>query len=225
VLVDFWAAWCGPCRLLGPVLERLAQQYEGKFLLVKADTERLGGISAEFGVRSIPTVLGIRDGQVVDAFVGVQPESVIRSFIDRLLSSPTEKLVAAARKQEATDPHAAEAKYREALELAPDDPQAKSGLARLHLAQGHIEEARALIADLERRSFLEPDVERLQAELTLRGHAQETDGVEATRAAVAAHPNDPGLKLKLAEAPAATRQYEEALELCLDLIERDRKGV
>src|SRR5215211_204542 len=90
VLVDFWAAWCQPCRLLGPVLERLANEYEGKFLLAKADTERLPEIAASFGVRSIPAVYGLRDGQVVDGFVGVQPEAEIRSFINRLLPSPTE---------------------------------------------------------------------------------------------------------------------------------------
>src|SRR4051812_21469536 len=108
VLVDFWAEWCAPCRQLGPILERLADEYGGKFLLVKADTERLPEIASSFGVRSIPAVFALKDGHVVDSFVGAQPESAIRSFIDRLMPAPHERLVAEARGLEASDPEAAE---------------------------------------------------------------------------------------------------------------------
>ena len=225
VVVDFWAAWCQPCRLLGPVLERLANEYEGQFVLAKADTERLPEIAAEFGVRSIPAVYGLRDGRVVDGFVGVQPEAAIRAFLGRLLPSPAEALVAEARGLEATDPRAAEAKYRQALGLSSAEPSAKIGLVRLLLAQDRAEEARALLEDLGRRGFLEPEAERLQAELDLRDRARGAGGVEAARAAVAAHPDDLGSKLKLAEALAAAGQYPEALEIGLDLVERDRRGV
>jgi putative thioredoxin len=225
VLVDFWAAWCGPCRLLGPVLERLANEYEGQFVLAKADTERLPEIAAEFGVRSIPAVYGLRDGRVVDGFVGVQPEAAIRAFINRLVPSPAEALVAEARGLEATDPRTAEAKYRQALELSATEPLAKIGLARLLLTQDRVEEARALIDVLGRRGFLEPEAERLKAELDLRDRARGVGGVEAARAAVAAHPDDLGCKLKLAEALAAAGQYPEALEIGLDLVGRDRRGV
>ena len=225
VVVDFWAAWCQPCRLLGPVLERLANEYEGKFVLAKADTERLPEIAAEFGVRSIPAVYGLRDGQIVDSFVGVQSEVAIRAFINRLLPSPAEALVAEARGLEATDPRAAEAKYRQALGLSSAEPSAKIGLVRLLLAQDRAEEARALLEDLGRRGFLEPEAERLQAELDLRDRSRGAGGVEAARAAVAAHPDDLGSQLKLAEALAAAGQYPEALEIGLDLVGRDRRGV
>jgi putative thioredoxin len=225
VVVDFWAEWCGPCRMLGPVLERLAGEYGGKFVLVKADTERMPEVAAGFGVRSIPAVFGLRDGQVVDGFVGVLAESAIRAFLDRLLPTPAEALAAEAGRLEATDPRAAEAKYREALTLAPDEPRAKVGLARLALAGGRVEEARRLVANLERRGFLEPEAERLKAELTLRDQARAAGGVEDARAAVAADPGDLGRRLKLAEALAAAGQYPEALDIGLDLVERDRKGV
>src|SRR4051812_49270553 len=185
VLVDFWAAWCQPCRLLGPVLERLAQEYEGRFVLAKANTERLPEIAASFGVRSIPAVYGLRDGRIVDGFVGVQPEAAIRAFLGRLLPSPAEALVAEARDLEATDPRAAEAKYRQALQLSATEPWTKIGLARLLLKQDRVEEARAILEDLGRRGFLEPEAERLQAELDLRDRARGAGGVEAARAAVA----------------------------------------
>ena len=88
VVVDFWAPWCGPCRLLSPVLEKLAGEYAGKFLLAKVNIDENPNLASQFGVRSIPAVFGVRDGAVVDAFMGVQPESVIRTWINRLL--PTE---------------------------------------------------------------------------------------------------------------------------------------
>ncbi len=224
VLVDFWAEWCAPCRQLGPVLEKLVEEYQGKFVLVKADTEALPDVATRFGVRSIPAVFALKDGQVVDGFVGAQPESAIRAFIDRLMPTPAEALVAEAAKLESTDPEAAESRYREAIALAPDDPRTRIKLGRFLLAQGRAEEARALIVELERRGYLEPDAERLKAELTLHGQHRGAGGIEAARASLAAHPEDLGRKFELAEALAAAGQYQEALELCLDLVERDRKG-
>ena len=224
VVIDFWAAWCQPCRMLAPVLERLARAYDGRFLLVKADTERVPEIAAGFGVRSIPAVFGLRDGQVVDSFVGVLPEKAIRAWIDRLLPTPAEALVAEARSLEATDPSAAEARLREALALEPHSPRASIALARVLAAAGRDDEARALIDGLQRRGFLEPEAEALKAELDLRSLAAGTGGVAACRAEVAAHPDDPTARLKLAEALAASGSYPEALDLCLGLVERHRKG-
>src|SRR5690242_3866512 len=97
VVIDFWAAWCQPCRLLGPVLEKFARDYDGKFLLVKAETEKLPGIAAGFGVESIPAVYAVRDGAIVDFFVGLRDERQFQAWVDRLLPTPAETLVAEAR--------------------------------------------------------------------------------------------------------------------------------
>jgi putative thioredoxin len=225
VVVDFWAEWCGPCRMLSPLLEKLAHEYDGKFVLAKVDIERSPDVAGQFGVRSIPAVFGVRDGGVVDAFVGVQPEAVLRMWLDRLLPSEAESLASQARTLELTDLQAAAAKYGQALTLAPDLPQAQIGLARIALADGQIEDATARIAALERRGFLEPEAEKLKAELTLRIQAEGAGSVEATRAALAAHPDDLALKFSLAESLAAAGQFADALALCLELVERDRRGL
>jgi putative thioredoxin len=224
VVVDFWAEWCGPCKMLGPVLEKLAREYNGRFVLAKVDTERDPELAGQFGVRSIPAVFAVRDGQAVDAFVGVQPESVIRNWIDKLLPAPAEVIAAEARGLEQSDPHAAEAKYKTALMLDSDLPAAQIGLARIAVEQGRFDDAQAQIAALEGRGYLEPEAERVKAELILRSQAQQAGGVDSVRTALAVNPNDKNLKFQLAEALAAAGQYGEALELCLDLVERDRKG-
>jgi putative thioredoxin len=225
VVIDFWAPWCGPCRLLGPILEKLAQEYAGRFVLAKVDTDREPELALQFGVRSIPVVYGLRDGQAVDAFVGAQPEASIRAWLERLLPTPAETIAADARRLELSDPQAAEAKYNEALALDSNLLAAQTGLARVALDQGRLDDAQRQIASLERRGFLEPEAEKIKAELTLRVQAQQAGSVEVARAALAASPADLKLKFHLAEALAATGQYSDALALCLDLVERDRKGI
>ena len=225
VVVDFWAEWCGPCRMLGPILEKLAHEYGGKFVLARVDIDTNPDVASHFGVRSIPAVFGLRRGAVADAFVGVQPESAIRSWIDKLLPTEAESLVEEARRLEGFDPGAAEAKYGKALALHKDMAEAEIGLARVALAQGRIDDATARMAALERRGYLEPEAERLKAELTLRTQAKGASSIDAARSALAAHPTDLKLRLALAEALAAAAQYPDALALCLDLVESDRKGV
>ncbi len=224
VVVDVWATWCGPCKMLGPLLEKLAREYEGKFVLAKVDSDRSPEIAASLRVRSIPAVFGVRDGQILDSFTGVQSESFLRQWLDRLLPSKAEELVAEGRSLEATDPESAGARFSEALALEPDLATARVGLARLAMAAGRIDEAQAAVLDLERRGFLEPEAEKLKAELVLKAQADGASDVDSARAAAEADPRDKTLKLKLAEALAAAARYEEALEIALDLVETDRKA-
>lgn len=225
VVVDFWAQWCGPCRMLGPVLEKLAEEAQGQFVLAKAEVERNQQVAAAWGVSSIPAVYGVRGGQVVDQFIGVLPEPQLREWLARLQPSPAEKLAAEAAELESRDPVAAEAKLREALTLAPKQDSLKLKLARLLLAQDRVKESEVLLQELADRGYLEPDAEELRAELALRRMASESGGVEQARAAVAAAPRDFQAKWKLTQALAGERKYEEALQQALELVQFDRRGL
>ena len=225
VVVDFWAEWCGPCRMLGPVLEKLAEEAQGKFLLAKAEVERTQQVAAAWGVSSIPAVFGVRGGQVVDQFIGVFPEAQLREWLDRLQPSPAEMLSAEAAELASRDPAAAEAKLREALKLAPKQASIKLQLARVLAGQDRTAESEQLIQELSERGFLEPEAEELLAELALRKMAAEAGGVAQARAALAAAPGDRQAKWKLAQALAGERQYEEALQHALELVQLDRRGL
>lgn len=234
VVVDFWAPWCGPCRVLGPVLETLAEEFGGRFLLVKLNTEAAPEIAEAFGIRSIPAVFGIRDGKVVDSFVGALPEAAARSWIEGLMPTAVETLMAEGERLEASDPGEAETRYQAALAILGRSPETErdprgmeaaiqARLARVLLAQGRLDESRAHLDRLEARGYLEPEAERVKAELDLRSRGGAAGDLDARRAAVAANPGDHTARLHLAEALAAARQYEEALAIFLDLVETDRK--
>jgi len=230
VVVDFWATWCGPCRTLGPTLEKLAAEADGKFLLVKAEVETNGGSAGQFRVDSIPAVFALRDGRVVDSFIGALGEAQLREWLDRIQPSVAERLRSEAAKIAATDPKAAEEKLREAIALEPRDPVAKIALARLLLAQDRLADGERLLGELAERGFLEPEAERLQAELALRRGAVEAGTVEACRAELARSPDDRQAQWKLAQAlagqqTAGANQHTEALELCLKLVALDRHGL
>jgi putative thioredoxin len=170
-------------------------------------------------------VLAFRNGQPVDAFVGVVPESQVRAFFERVMPTIAEQRVAEARQLEATDPDAALAKYREAVaDSGPLESAARIALAAFLLARGMLDECHAQIAELEQRGYLEPEAEQVKARLLLERGSHEAGSLEQARAKVRAHPDDFAARLHLAEALAAAGEHAEALETALDLVERDRKG-
>jgi putative thioredoxin len=219
VIIDFWATWCEPCRELGPILERLATETPGQFLLVKVDVDQQPRLAQEFGVRSIPHVFALRNGQLVDHFQGALPEAQVRQWLAQFQPSPAELLLQEARKLEQDDVAAAAAKYQEALELAPQEDGIRIELARMLAKQHRNADAREIITKLEARGFLEPEAENIKAELDLRAAAADAGGVAECRAALAARPDDPKLKMKLAEALGAAQQFQEALDLCLAVVQ------
>lgn len=220
VVLDFWAPWCAPCRMLGPILEKLAREYEGSFMLVKADTEQLPEAAMQFGVQGIPAVFAVVDGKIANAFNGAMPEEELREWLDQTLIISS---FAEAVRLEEIAPEAALAKYQALAAKDPTNTDVKIGLARMLLQQGQADQCQTLIEELEARGFLEPEAEKIKAALDLRG--MKDDHLADTRAAAAAHPEDGELQFQLAESLAGAQQYEAAMEICLALIEKDRHGV
>ena len=219
VLVDFWAEWCAPCRALGPVLEKLATEYAGRFVLVKADTDKNQRAASGFQVSGIPAVFAVIGGEVVDSFQGAMPETELRTWIEKQLLGT--QLLDAKRLAE-SDPAAAENLLRAMLEKSPNNSTASIALAELLFAQGRSDDCRAIIELLEKRGFLEPAAEKLKATLELSAKAGSS--VEAARKQAEADPKNFQAQLNLAEVLAAHQQYEAAFEICLNLVALDRKA-
>jgi putative thioredoxin len=216
VVLDFWATWCQPCLMLKPVLEQLANEYAGRFVLVKAEQESNMGALQEFRVEAYPTVFGLVGGQPVDYFLGLMRPPQLRQWIDRLLDYAD---VQQAQRLEESDPAAAEAEYRKRLEAAPDKEGLLVGLARVLLNQDKRDESREIIQRLESRGYLEPEAEKLKAALDLAGGG--AGNLAELRKQVEAKPNDYALKLQLAQAYAARSQYDDALSTALAIVEED----
>lgn len=224
VLIDFWAPWCGPCQQLTPILEKLVEEYQGKFRLAKINIDEQQGLASAFQVQSIPTVVAFLNGQPVDHFQGILPEETLKEWIGRLIPSPAQILFQEGQEVEEDNPGLAESKYREAFHLEPDNDVLKLRIAAVLAKQSRFEECATIINELEARGFLEPEAEQIKSQLELQAAADEAGGVEEARATLAADPENATLKIALADALAIANKHGEALEICLSIIEQDKTG-
>lgn len=221
VVVDFWAPWCGPCRVLGPILERLAEEHEGAFVLARVDIDANPALAQAFQVRSIPAVKAVRERGLAGAFDGAQPEATVRRFIESILPSPAEREAKAADTAMATgDTAAARARWQAALELDPRLPSALYGLARLEAEDGDNEAALALLERIGAGTRLSEDADRLAATLRTRAAAAGGDESELRRR-VADAPDDPRAQLALGRLLAASARHAEALAALLESVRLD----
>jgi putative thioredoxin len=223
VVVDFWAPWCGPCRTLGPILERLAAERAGEFLLAKVNVDDAQELAARYGLEGIPAVKAFRDGRPVLEFVGLLPEDQLRQFLDRVRPSDAERQVRQAADLEAANPAEAETLYRRTLEQDPKNAAAVVGLARLLVARGQDAAARELLSRTDPVGELGVEAERLGAILALREEARGFGDEAAVRARLAAEPDSAEARYQLGCVLAAAGNYPEALQTLLDAAERDRR--
>ncbi len=222
VLVDFWAPWCGPCRALTPVLERLAEQYQGKFRLAKVNSDDNPELSSQFGVRSIPSVKAFVDGNLVDEFLGARPESAVRAFIDGLLPTPADLL----RKEAAElaglgERDRALTLLAQAVELDPMNDALHADTAEILLALGRVAEAKAAARQIGPLANQDRRISALLARLQFTDDA--APDAAALDARVASDPDDLEARLALAKALVTQQRYEPAMEQLLEIIRRDRK--
>jgi putative thioredoxin len=218
VIVDFWAPWCAPCRTLTPLLEKLADEHQGRFRLAKINSEENQEIAAQFQVRSIPAVKAFIDGHIVDQFEGALPESELRRFIDNLLPSPADAFRAeAAELFHQGDAKGALAKLVAGSRVDPANEGIRLDAVDVLLQLGNIDEAKQLI-----EYDYQHEAERarsLRARLALSGTQVDFAALEAR---IAADPKDHVARIELAKGFAAAQRYEEAFDQLLESIYRDK---
>ena len=225
VLVDFWAPWCGPCKTLGPMLEKLEAEYAGKWRLVKVNVDENQELAAHFQVRSIPHVMAFADGQPVDQFVGVLPEGQLREFIERLVPQGADaaRLEAQAALAEGRREDAYDA-LQAALAYDPGFDEARMDRIEMLLEDNRIDEARNEVDLLSPKTTqgIDARFNAIKTRLDAVDAAADLPPTDALEAKVAANPDDLEARFDLASALIARRKYEGALEHLLAIVQRDR---
>jgi putative thioredoxin len=219
VVVDFWAPWCGPCKSLKPILEKLAAEYGGKFLLAKVNSDENQALAQRYGVRGIPSVKAFLDGEPVDEFSGAIPEGEVRAFLDRIIPSPADELRAqAAQRRMAGDVSGALQLLADASRLDPLHVGVRLDAAEIMLDLDETDEASRLLASVP--DDVDPRVPQLKARLRFAGAGGADAG--ALQARIDADGNDLEARLQLAKLWVASGNFEPAMQQLLEIVRRDR---
>ncbi len=225
VLVDFWATWCGPCKSLGPILEKLASEYNGAFELAKVDVDKEQQVAAAFQIRSVPTVFLIKDGQIVDGFPGVMPEGQLRDFLTQHGVMPAEAAATAVEEDIqalSLDPQAEVAALREAIAAEPDKAELKLDLALALLKTGATSEAGGLLDGLPANLATDDRAIRARARLDFAAALQDAPAADVLAARVLADSNDLEARYLLGIHNLLAGEDEAALEQFIEMLRIDR---
>ena len=220
VMVDFWAPWCGPCRALTPILEKVVNDQKGKVILAKVNIDENQMLAGQAGIESIPHILAFKGGRPVMEFKGALPETEVRKFIDQLVGEEKEK---EAEPEPALPPADAEKTYREAISKDPNDQKARIGLAKALLELNKPEEIEEILEPIETGGDLGIEADRIKGILGLRKLANEIGTETDARRRLSSNPGSTQARYELGVVLAAVGKYDHALETLLSVAEQDVK--
>ena len=223
VVLDFWAEWCNPCKVLKPLLEKLAEEYGGRFILAKINTEQNQELASQFDVRGIPNVKAVYNGIMVEEFSGALPEAQVRAFIDRNIPSPADALmIRAGAQRDAGDLAGALQTLAEASKLDKDNEAVRIEAADILLELGQVDEAQRLADSLSPLTRMEDRAVQLLAKLNFAHGGQTGEDEQALRDSIAKQPDDMESRLKLANLLVASGRHAEGMDELLEMIRQDR---
>jgi putative thioredoxin len=224
VLVDFWADWCGPCKMLAPVLHKLAEDFGGQLIVAKVNSDVEQALATQYGIRSLPTVKLFRNGAVVDEFMGVQPESAIRAILERHVPRESDNVREQALEiWRSGDAAAAVSMLQEAAEKDPENTKIVPDLARVLLAQGEADEAERLLRGLPANRAEDADVKRLLASVHFSRLVKDAPPIETLKERVDADAKDFGALEQLAAHWILEGNYEAGMDTLLQIMRGNRK--
>ncbi|MBX2832119.1 MAG: thioredoxin [Rhodospirillales bacterium] len=228
IVVDFWAPWCGPCKNLTPVIEKVTREAGGRVKLVKVNIDENQELAMQLRIQSVPTVYAFKGGRPVDGFQGGQPESEVRAFYERLIGEPIESPIEALLEQAATaltedDFETAHGLYVGVLEREKDNETAIGGMIRCMVGMGEVEETRHFVDNMAEIERLKAPIAAAISALELAETGYSSEDLDAARAKVAADPTDMQAQYDLGMACFATNKRDDAVNAMITIIRTDRE--